>query len=70
LRRREAVFFALSAHRLLYWACGGISKLTCLKEEAIMCELILTLLTVGTVTVLSAVLVAWRPMPETDPPSR
>ena len=35
-----------------------------------MCQWILTLLVIGTVTVLAAVLVAWRPMPETDPPSR
>ncbi len=31
-----------------------------------MCQWIMTLLVIGTVTVLAAVLVAWRPMPETE----
>ena len=65
------MFRTRMAHRLLCLPSGERSKQTCLREEAAsMSQWILTLLVIGTVTVLAAVLVAWRPMPETDPPSR
>ena len=34
-----------------------------------MCQWIVTLLLIGSVAVLCAVLVAWRPMPEPIPPA-